>query len=125
MKSKVIHVQIPVPKREKLKKWEKIFWVTKQDNKGITNQGSLQGLQLRAKGITNSGSFRDFKSGKKDQKSGQRFQIKAKRSQIGARGISNWGKDQKSVQSKIQVYSYKAMMQGTRYRNKTVDISYF
>ena len=41
MKSKVIHVQIPVPKREKLKKWEKFFWVTKQDNKGITNQGSF------------------------------------------------------------------------------------
>ena len=63
MKSKVIHVQIPVPKREKMKKWEKIFWVTKQDNKGITNQGS----------------FRDFKLGKK------RLEIRTE--------ISNQGKE--------------------------------
>ena len=39
MKSKVIPVQIPVPKWEKTKKWEKVFWVTKRGNKGITNRG--------------------------------------------------------------------------------------
>ena len=38
-KSKVIHVQIAVPKWEKNEKWEKIFWVTKRGNKGITNRG--------------------------------------------------------------------------------------
>ena len=30
MKLKVNHVQIPVPKWEKMKKWEKIFWITKR-----------------------------------------------------------------------------------------------
>ena len=61
-KSKVIHIQIPVPKWEKRKKWEKIFWV-------------IRGLQTEARGITNRDSFRDFKSGQKDYKSGQGFQI--------------------------------------------------
>ena len=54
VKSKVIHVQIPVPKWEKTKKWEKILWVTKRGNKGITNRGksdfkSGQGLPIGAK----------------------------------------------------------------------------
>ena len=51
-KPKVIHVQIPVPKWGKTKKWEKIFWITKRGNKGVSNQG---------KKITNWG--RHFKSG--------------------------------------------------------------
>ena len=75
-KSKVIHVQIPVPK------WEKIFWVTKRGNKGITNRGRFYGFRIGARGITNRVSFRDFKSGQKDYKLGLRFQIRAKRFQI-------------------------------------------
>ena len=38
-KSKVIHIQIPVPKWENTEKCENIFWVTKRGNKGITNRG--------------------------------------------------------------------------------------
>ena len=38
-KSKVIFVQIPIPKWEKTKKLGKIFWITKQTNEGITNRG--------------------------------------------------------------------------------------
>ena len=53
-KSKVIHVQIPLPKWEKTKKLEKIFWVTKRGNKRITNRAALW--------ISNRGK-RDFKSG--------------------------------------------------------------
>ena len=34
-----IHIQIPLPKWEKRKKWENVFWVTKRGNKGITNRG--------------------------------------------------------------------------------------
>ena len=44
---------------------------------------------MGAKGITNRGSFRDFKLGQKDYKSGQGFQV-------GARGILKWGRDYKS-----------------------------
>ena len=49
-----------------------------------TNRGRFQGLQIRARKITNRGSLRDFKLRKKDYKSGQRFQIGAKRFQVGA-----------------------------------------
>ena len=38
-KSKVIHVQIPVPKWEKTKSGKKIFWLTKRGNKVIKNWG--------------------------------------------------------------------------------------
>ena len=38
-KSKVIHVQIPVSKWEKTKKWKKISGLRKRGNKGITNWG--------------------------------------------------------------------------------------
>ena len=75
----------------KNKKQEKIFWVTKRDNKRITNQDRLQGLQIGARGITNRDRFRNFKSGQKDYKSVQRFQIRVKRFQIGTK-ITNWGK---------------------------------
>ena len=87
-KSKVIQVQIPVPKWEKKKKWESLFWVAKWGNKGIANRGKFQRLHIPARGITNRGNFRDlksrqkvtnwsmgFKSGKRDFKSGQRLQI--------------------------------------------------
>ena len=74
--SKVIHVQISVPKWEKTKKsGKKIFWFTKRGNKGIANRGRSQGLQIWARRITNWGSLRDFKSGEKDYKSGQKLKI--------------------------------------------------
>ena len=44
-----------LPKWRKTKKWEKIFWITKRDNKGVSNQG---------KKITNWG--RHFKSGQEE-----------------------------------------------------------
>ena len=46
-------------KMGKMKKWEKIFWVTKRHNKGITNRGKRDYKR---------GSFRDFKLGQKDNK---------------------------------------------------------
>ena len=62
---KVIHVQIPVPKWEKTKKWEKFS--------GLQN-GAMRGLQIGA-------GFRDYKSGQEGL-------------QIGAAlGISNRGKE--------------------------------
>ena len=66
---------------------------------GLQN-GAIRGLQIGARGIKNRGSFRDFKSGQKDYKSGQRDFKSGQRLQIGARGISNWGRDYKSVQNK-------------------------
>ena len=57
----IIHVQFPLPKREKTKKWEKFS--------GLQN-GAIRGLQI-GKG------FRDYKLG-------QGFQIEAKRFEIGA-----------------------------------------
>ena len=47
--------------------------------------------QVKARGITKRGSFRDFNSWQKDYKSGQGFQIGEKRFQIGAE-IRNRGK---------------------------------
>ena len=55
-----------------------ILGITKRGNKGITNRGRFQGLQIGARGITNRGSLRDFKSGQKNYKSGQRLQIEAR-----------------------------------------------
>ena len=65
-----IDVQIPVPKWKKTKKSKK-----------------SSGLQIGARGITNRGSFRDFKSWQKDYKWGQGFQFRAQRLEIGARTI--------------------------------------
>ena len=48
-KSKVLHLQIPVPKWEKTKKWEKLFWLTKRDNKGITDPGRSLGIANQGK----------------------------------------------------------------------------
>ena len=68
-----------------------ILGITKRGNKGITNRGRFQGLQIGASGITNRGSLRNFKSGQKDYELGQGFQIGAKRFQFGA-AITNRGK---------------------------------
>ena len=87
----------------KTEKWENIFWVTKRGNKGITNRGRFSGLQIREWGITNRGSFWDFKSGKKNYKSGQRDFKTEYRLQTGVRSISNWGRDYKSVKNKCDV----------------------
>ena len=38
-KSEVIHVQIPVSKWEKTKKWKKISGLRKRGNNGIANRG--------------------------------------------------------------------------------------
>ena len=61
-----------------------LLGITKRGNKGITNRGKFQGLQIRARKITNRGSLRDFKLKGKNYKSEQRFQIEAKRFQVGA-----------------------------------------
>ena len=63
----------------------KSFLGNKMGNKGITN---------RSKKIANRG--RDFKSRQRDSKSGRRLQIQA-------RGISNWGRNYKTVQNNIHV----------------------
>ena len=67
--------------------------ITKQGNKGIASWGRFQGLQIGAREITNDGSLMDLKSRQKDYKLGQGFQIETKRFQIGARKITNRGRD--------------------------------
>ena len=60
-----------------------MFWITKRGNKRIANRGRFWGLQIGARGVTNWGIFRDFKSRQKitsrgrDYKSGQGLQIGA------------------------------------------------
>ena len=61
--------------------------IAKRGDKGITNWGTFQGLQVGATGITNMGTLRDFRSRQKDYKSGQRFLIETKKLQIGASEI--------------------------------------
>ena len=51
---------------------------------GITNRSRFYRLQIWARGISNTGSLRDFKSGQKGYKTEQGFQIAARRFQIGA-----------------------------------------
>ena len=75
-----------------------ILGITKQGNTWITNRGRVYELQIGARGITNRGSLRDFKSGQKDLKSGQGFQIRGKRFQIGAEITNRGKKDYKPVQ---------------------------
>ena len=65
-----------------------ILGITKRGNKVITNREKFLELQIGARGLTNTGSLRDFKLGQKDYKSGQRFQIGANRFQIGAEIIN-------------------------------------
>ena len=80
-----------------------MFWVAKRGNKRNTNRSMFQRLQTGARGIRNRGSFRDFKSGQKDDKSGQRDFSSEQRLQIEAKGISKRGRDYKSVQNKNSV----------------------
>ena len=61
-----------------------ILGITKWGNKGITNRIRFYGLQIGERGITNKGSLRDFKSGKKDYKLGKGSHIEANRFQIEA-----------------------------------------
>ena len=112
-KSKVIHVQIPVRKWEKTKKWEKISGLQNGTIRGLQIEAGFrdyksrqEGLQIgaalrisnRGKKFTNLG--RDFKSGQRNFESGQRLQI-------GARGISNRGRDYKSVQNNSCFFFYE------------------
>ena len=53
-KSKVIHIQISVPKWEKTKKWENIFWVSNRDR----DYNSGQEITIRG---------RDYKSVQNNQ----------------------------------------------------------
>ena len=82
---------------KKRKRGEKIY-ATKQGNKGIANLGRFYGLQIGARGVKKRASFRDFRSGQKDYKLGQRDFKSGQRVQIGARGISNRGRNYKSGQ---------------------------
>ena len=43
-----------------------ILEITTRSKKEITNRSRFKGLQIRARGITNRSSLRDFKSGQKD-----------------------------------------------------------
>ena len=61
-----------------------ILGITKWGSKGITNRIRFYGLQIGERGITNEGSLRDFKSGKKVCKLGKGSHIGAKRFQIEA-----------------------------------------
>ena len=89
-KSKVIHVQIPVSKWEKTKKWEKIFGLHNEAISALyigtgfrDYRPRQEGVQIvaalkisnRGKKITNRSW--DFKSGQSGFKSGQRLQIGA------------------------------------------------
>ena len=79
-----------------------MFYITKRSNKVIT---------IRARGIINKGSLKDFKSEQKDYKFGQEFQIGEKRFQTGVEitnrdnKISNWGRNYKSVQTNSTIMS--------------------
>ena len=68
--------------------------ITRRGNKGISNPARFKGLQIGARRITNDVSSRDLKWGQKDYKSGQeRLQTEV--------GISNRGRDFKSMQSNL------------------------
>ena len=66
-KSKVIHVQIPVPKWEK-RKSGKTFWITKRDNERITNRNNFRDFNTRQKDYRLG---QNFKPGQRDFKMGQ------------------------------------------------------
>ena len=68
-----------------------ILGIKKRGNKGITNWGTFEWLQIRARVATKRVSFRGIKSGQKDYKMTQGFQMVAKRFQIGVE-ITNRGK---------------------------------
>ena len=108
-KLRVIHVQIPVPKWEKTKKWEKNFWITKRCNKGITNKESFRDFKMGQKDYK---SGQGFEIGQRDFKSGQRLKIGGKKDfksgqglQIGAEQLYLSRKSCKSPFSKMATYS--------------------
>ena len=83
-----------------------ILGIKKRGNKGITNRGRFQGLQIGARGITNRRCFKGFQIGlKRLQIGAQRFQI-GQRLQIGAIETTNRGRDYKSVQNMLYSYHY-------------------
>ena len=65
----------------------KIFLKTKRGYKRITNRDRFEGLQIRARKITNWDSFKDFKSGQGFQIKSKRFQIEAEITNMGQRGF--------------------------------------
>ena len=67
--------------------------------RGLQTETGFRDLQIGARGIINRGRFRDFKSEQKDYKSGERNFKSGQRLQIGVIGISNRGRDYKSVQN--------------------------
>ena len=104
-----------------------ILGIAKQDNKGITNRGRFQELQIGAIWITNRGSLRDLKGFQigvkrfqigereiknrgRDFESGKRFQIREKRFQIETREIANWSRDFKSGQG-LEIGAEQGCMQ--------------
>ena len=69
--------------------------ITKQSNKWVKNR--VIGTTNRGKRDYKQSSLNDLKSGQKDYKLGQGFQIGGKRFQVGAREITNWGRNFKLV----------------------------
>ena len=59
---------------------------------------SFRDYKSGQEGLQTFRDLRDFKSGQKDYKSGQTDFISRQRLQIGARKITDWGKDFKSGQ---------------------------
>ena len=86
-----------------------ILGIAKRSNKGITSRGRFQGLQIGARGITNRGSLRDFKSGQINFKLRQRLQI-------GAREITNRDRNLKSGQGLQIRAEQRAMNHSRRHR---------
>ena len=76
-KSKVIYVQIPVPKWEKTKKWEKFSGLQKE---------TMRGLQIGA-------GFRDYRSEQEGLQIGAALGISSR-----GKEITNWDRDFKSGQ---------------------------
>ena len=52
--------------------------ITKRDNKRMLNRGRFWGLQIGTRGIANRNTLRDFESGKRDFILGQGLQIRAR-----------------------------------------------
>ena len=78
-KSKVINVQIPVPKWEKTKKWGKFSGLQNGAMRRLQTGVGFRDYKSEKEGLQIGGNFRDFKLGQRDYKSGQGFQIGAKR----------------------------------------------
>ena len=78
-----------------------ILGITKRGIKGITNRGRFQGLHIGAQRDYKKGELKGFQIGAEISKSGQRdYKLGKERLQTGA-GISNRGRDYKSVQNNL------------------------